>query len=84
MCGDARLFGGGGIRANNYLVDGFPVTDLQNRASTNPTIEAVEEFLRPGSYIDSDAEPVVAIRGKAATYQLPASDPMMAPTVFAA
>ena len=24
------------------------------------TIEAVEEFLRPGSYIDSDAEPVVA------------------------
>src|SRR5436190_10059908 len=36
--------GGGAVRANNYLVDGFPVTDLQNRASTNPTIEAVEEM----------------------------------------
>jgi hypothetical protein len=36
--------GGGAVRANNYLVDGFPVTDLQNRASTNPSIEAVEEM----------------------------------------
>ena len=26
--------------SNNFLVDGFPVTDLQNRASTNPTMEA--------------------------------------------
>jgi hypothetical protein len=38
----AMSMGGGPVRANNYLVDGFPVTDLQNRASTNPTIEAVE------------------------------------------
>jgi hypothetical protein len=36
--------GGGAVRANNYLVDGFPVTDLQNRASTNPSMEAVEEM----------------------------------------
>lgn len=36
--------GGGPVRANNYLVDGFPVTDLQNRASTNPSMEAVGEM----------------------------------------
>jgi hypothetical protein len=35
--------GGGGVRANNYLVDGFPVTDLQNRSSTNPSGEMVED-----------------------------------------
>src|SRR5262249_5687653 len=29
---------------NNYLVDGFPVTDLQNRASTNPSMEAVQDM----------------------------------------
>ena len=34
--------GGGARRANNYLVDGVPVTDLRNRASANPTIEALE------------------------------------------
>jgi trimeric autotransporter adhesin len=39
----AMSMGGGAVRANNYLVDGFPVTDLQNRASTNPTIEAVQD-----------------------------------------
>ncbi|MEQ1907875.1 MAG: carboxypeptidase regulatory-like domain-containing protein [Vicinamibacterales bacterium] len=36
--------GGGAVRANNFLVDGFPVTDLTNRASTNPTMEAVGEM----------------------------------------
>src|SRR5205823_7352681 len=40
----AMSMGGGPVRANNYLVDGFPVTDLQNRASTNPSIEAVQEM----------------------------------------
>jgi hypothetical protein len=40
----AVSMGGGAVRANNYLVDGFPVTDLQNRASTNPTMEAVQEM----------------------------------------
>src|SRR5215813_11720167 len=40
----AVSMGGGAVRSNNYLIDGFPVTDLQNRASTNPTIEAVEEM----------------------------------------
>jgi len=36
--------GGGGVRANNYLLEGFPVTDITNRSSTNPTIESVEEM----------------------------------------
>ncbi len=36
--------GGGAVRANNFLIDGFPVTDLQNRASTNPSMEAVQEM----------------------------------------
>ncbi|HEY3045614.1 MAG TPA: carboxypeptidase-like regulatory domain-containing protein [Vicinamibacterales bacterium] len=35
--------GGGGIRANNYLLDGVPITELRGRAILNPTIEAVEE-----------------------------------------
>src|SRR5207237_2217961 len=39
----AMSMGGGAVRANNYLIDGFPVTDLQNRASTNPSLEAVQD-----------------------------------------
>jgi hypothetical protein len=35
--------GGGGVRANNYLIDGYPTTDIVNRSSTVPSIEAVEE-----------------------------------------
>lgn len=35
--------GGGGIRANNYLLDGVPITELRGRAIANPSIEAVEE-----------------------------------------
>src|SRR4051812_9676593 len=40
----AISMGGGPVRANNFLVDGFPVTDLQNRASTNPTMEAIQDM----------------------------------------
>jgi trimeric autotransporter adhesin len=35
--------GGGGVRANNYLLDGVPITELRGRAVLNPTIEAVDE-----------------------------------------
>jgi hypothetical protein len=35
--------GGGGLRANNYILDGVPITELVGRAVLNPTIEAVEE-----------------------------------------
>src|SRR5262249_4696757 len=39
----AISMGGGAVRANNYLIDGFPVTDMQNRASTNPSMEAIQD-----------------------------------------
>ncbi len=39
----ALSMGGGGVRQNNYLLDGFPVTDLQNRSSTNPSGEMLED-----------------------------------------
>ena len=35
--------GGGGIRANNYLLDGVPITELVGRAVLNPTIEALSD-----------------------------------------
>jgi len=35
--------GGGTRRGNNYILDGVPIGDLRNRASANPTIEAIEE-----------------------------------------
>ena len=35
--------GGGGMRANNYLLDGVPTTELVGRSVLNPTIEALEE-----------------------------------------
>jgi hypothetical protein len=34
--------GGGTRRGNNYTLDGVPITDLRNRATANPTIEALE------------------------------------------
>ena len=34
--------GGGTRRGNNYLVDGVPVTDIRNRSSANPSIEALD------------------------------------------
>ncbi len=33
--------GGGGVRANNYLLDGVPVTEMDGRAVLNTTIEAL-------------------------------------------
>ncbi len=35
--------GGGPSVGNNYLLDGFPITDLQNRASANPSIEMLQD-----------------------------------------
>src|SRR6266568_9279436 len=36
--------GGGTRRGNNYTLDGVPITDMRNRASANPTIEALEDL----------------------------------------
>lgn len=35
--------GGGGRRANNYILEGVQITDMRNRASANPSMEALEE-----------------------------------------
>jgi hypothetical protein len=35
--------GGGTRRGNNYTLDGVPITDLRNRATANPSIEALED-----------------------------------------
>jgi hypothetical protein len=36
--------GGGTRRGNNYTLDGVPITDMRNRASANPTIEALQDL----------------------------------------
>ena len=43
--------GGGTRRGNNYLIDGVPITDLRNRASANPTIEALAGRGRAGPHL---------------------------------
>ena len=35
--------GGGTRRGNNYVLDGVPITDLNNRAVANPSIEALDD-----------------------------------------
>ena len=35
--------GGGGIRANNYILDGVPISDLRGRSLLSPTIEAIQD-----------------------------------------
>ncbi len=34
--------GGGGVQANNYTLDGVPITDMRGFPVLNPTIEAIE------------------------------------------
>lgn len=47
--------GGGTRRGNNYLVDGVPVTDIRNRASANPTIEALDDVAVQVHLYDAEA-----------------------------
>ena len=35
--------GGGGIQANNYVLDGVPISDLRGRSLQSPTIEAIQD-----------------------------------------
>ncbi len=39
----ALSMGGGAVRSNNFLIDGFPTTDMQNRSSINPSMEALQD-----------------------------------------
>lgn len=47
--------GGGTRRGNNYLIDGVPVTDIRNRASANPTIEALDDVAVQVHLYDAEA-----------------------------
>jgi hypothetical protein len=37
-------FAGGPVRGNNYLLDGVPITDMNNRAIIIPSLESVQEM----------------------------------------
>ena len=39
---------GGPLRANNYTLDGVSITDMRNRATIIPSLEATEEIRRAG------------------------------------
>jgi hypothetical protein len=45
---------GGPVRGNNYLVDGIPITDSNNRAIIIPTLEAVEEVKIQANTYDAE------------------------------
>jgi hypothetical protein len=45
---------GGPIRGNNYLLDGIPITDANNRAIIIPSLEAVQEVKIQANTYDAD------------------------------
>jgi hypothetical protein len=47
-------FVGGPIRGNNYLLDGVPITDMNNRAIVIPSLEAVQEMKVQTNTYDSE------------------------------
>src|SRR5260370_770879 len=45
---------GGPVRGNNYLLDGIPITDANNRAIIIPTLEAVEQVKIQSNTYDAE------------------------------
>ena len=45
---------GGPVRGNNYLLDGIPITDANNRAIIIPTLESVEEVKIQANTYDAE------------------------------
>lgn len=45
---------GGPVRGNNYLIDGVPITDFNNRAVIIPSVEAVQEMKLQANTYDSE------------------------------
>src|SRR6202035_1960950 len=45
---------GGPVRGNNYLLDGIPITDSNNRAIIIPTLESVEEVKIQANTYDAE------------------------------
>ncbi len=47
-------FAGGPVRGNNYLLDGVPITDMNNRAVIIPSLEGVQEMKIQTNTYDSE------------------------------
>src|ERR1035441_4927564 len=45
---------GGPVRGNNYLIDGIPITDSNNRAIIIPSLEAVQEVKVQANTYDAE------------------------------
>jgi trimeric autotransporter adhesin len=45
---------GGPVRGNNYLIDGVPITDFNNRAVIIPSVEAVQEMKLQSNTYDAE------------------------------
>ncbi len=45
---------GGPVRGNNYLLDGIPITDSNNRAIIIPTLESVQEVKIQSNTYDAE------------------------------
>src|SRR5580692_5244864 len=45
---------GGPVRGNNYLIDGIPITDANNRAIIIPTLEAVQQVKIQANTYDAE------------------------------
>ena len=44
MVSSQLSLGGGGVQANNYTLDGVPITDMRGFPVLNPTIEAIADI----------------------------------------
>jgi hypothetical protein len=44
ICASQISLGGGGVRANNYVLDGVPISELQGRPVLHPTMEAIDDI----------------------------------------
>ena len=44
MVSSQLSLGGGGVQANNYTLDGVPITDMRGFPVLNPTIEAIDDI----------------------------------------
>jgi hypothetical protein len=44
ICASQISLGGGGVRANNYVLDGVPISEMQGRPVLHPTMEAIDDI----------------------------------------
>ncbi len=44
ICASQISLGGGGVRANNYVLDGVPISEMQGRPVLHPSMEAIDDI----------------------------------------